>query len=69
MDELIVQVQDELKLHKHLNNKDIQEAFLQCDKDGAGILDKEKFLGLCDSLSVPTNTNLLNKVRREEWCV
>ncbi|NWR56230.1 EFHC1 protein, partial [Bucorvus abyssinicus] len=62
LDELIMQVQDELNLHKHLNNKDIQEAFLQCDKDGAGILDKEKFLGLCDSLSVPTNTSLLNKL-------
>ncbi|NWI66361.1 EFHC1 protein, partial [Todus mexicanus] len=61
-DELIVQVQEELKPHKHLNNKNIQEAFLQCDKDGSGILDKEKFLAICNSLSVPTNSVLLNKL-------
>uniref|UniRef100_A0A8B9G1S3 EF-hand domain containing 1 n=1 Tax=Amazona collaria TaxID=241587 RepID=A0A8B9G1S3_9PSIT len=64
-DELTVHVQEELKPHKHLNNKNIQEAFLQCDKDGSGVLDKAKFLSLCDSLSVPTNTTLLNKVRRK----
>lgn len=62
LDELIVCVQEELKPHNHLNNKNIQEAFLQCDKDGSGILDKAKFLSLCDSLSVPTNTTLLNKL-------
>ncbi|XP_076188714.1 EF-hand domain-containing protein 1 isoform X4 [Aptenodytes patagonicus] len=62
MDELIVQVQEELKLHKYLNNKSIREAFLQCDKDGSGILDKAKFLALCDSLSVPTNSFLVNKL-------
>ncbi|NXK10876.1 EFHC1 protein, partial [Herpetotheres cachinnans] len=62
LDELIVQVQEELKLRKYLNNKNIQEAFLQCDKDGSGILDKTKFLALCDSLSVPTNAILLNKL-------
>ncbi|NXN13466.1 EFHC1 protein, partial [Indicator maculatus] len=62
LDALIVQVQEELKLHEHLSNKNIQEAFLQCDEDGSGILDKAKFLALCKSLSVPTNTPLLNKV-------
>ncbi|KAM6273037.1 EF-hand domain-containing protein 1 isoform 3-T3 [Spheniscus humboldti] len=62
MDELIVQVREEMKLHKYLNNKSIQEAFLQCDKDGSGILDKAKFLALCDSLSVPTNSFLVNKL-------
>ncbi|NXT23015.1 EFHC1 protein, partial [Syrrhaptes paradoxus] len=62
LDELIMQVQEELKLHKHLNNTNIQEAFLQCDKDGSGILDKATFLSLCDSLSLPTNTILLNKL-------
>ncbi|KFP43916.1 EF-hand domain-containing protein 1, partial [Chlamydotis macqueenii] len=62
LDELVVQVQEELKLHKHLNNKNIREAFLQCDEDGSGILDKARFLALCDSLSVPTNTFLINKV-------
>ncbi|KFP34192.1 EF-hand domain-containing protein 1, partial [Colius striatus] len=62
LDELIVQVQEELKLQKHLNNKNIWEAFLQCDKDGSGTLDKAKFLAVCDSLSVPTNTILINKL-------
>ncbi|NXX43520.1 EFHC1 protein, partial [Tricholaema leucomelas] len=62
LDALIVQVQEELKLHKHLNNKNIQEAFLQCDKDGSGILDKAKFVALCNSLSVPTNAIHLNKL-------
>ncbi|KAM6355350.1 EF-hand domain-containing protein 1-like [Podargus strigoides] len=62
LDELIVQVQEELKPHKNLDNKNIWEAFLQCDKDGSGLLDKAKFLALCDSLSVPTNTSLVNKL-------
>ncbi|KFZ52825.1 EF-hand domain-containing protein 1, partial [Podiceps cristatus] len=62
LDELIVQVQEELKLHENLNNKNIREAFLQCDKDGSGILDKAKFLALCDSSSVPTNAFPVNKV-------
>jgi len=63
-----VQVQEELKLHKYLDNKNIQEAFLQCDTDGSGVLDKAKFLALCDSLSVPTNAVLVNKVRRKGCC-
>ncbi|XP_074720779.1 EF-hand domain-containing protein 1 [Strix uralensis] len=62
LDELIVQVQEELNLHKNLNKKNIQEAFLRCDKDGSGTLDKAKFLALCDSLGVPTNIILLNKL-------
>ncbi|NXQ86574.1 EFHC1 protein, partial [Nyctibius grandis] len=62
LDELIVQVQEELKFYKHLNNKNIREAFLQCDKEGSGTLDKATFLALCDSLSVPTNIILLNKL-------
>ncbi|KAM6323523.1 LOW QUALITY PROTEIN: EF-hand domain-containing protein 1-like [Aegotheles albertisi] len=61
LDELTAQVQEELKLHKYLNNKNIQEVFLQCDKDGSGILDKAKFLAICDSLSVPTNACLVHK--------
>ncbi|NXW41201.1 EFHC1 protein, partial [Nyctiprogne leucopyga] len=62
LDELIVQVQEEMKLHKHLNNKNIWEAFFQCDKDGSGILDKAQFLALCDSLRVPTNVLVVNKL-------
>ncbi|KFQ24830.1 EF-hand domain-containing protein 1, partial [Merops nubicus] len=61
LDEFIMQAQEELKLHQHLDKKNIQEAFLQCDKDGSGTLDKATFLGLCESLSVPTNTTLLSK--------
>lgn len=68
LDELIGQVQEELKLHKYLNNKNIRETFLQCDKGGSGILDKAEFLSLCNSLSVPTNTILLNKVRKKGCC-
>ncbi|XP_009566498.2 EF-hand domain-containing protein 1 isoform X1 [Cuculus canorus] len=62
LEELIPQVQEELKLHKSLNNKNIWEAFLQCDKDGCGILDKAQFLALCDSLSVPTSAILVHKL-------
>ncbi|XP_009869295.1 PREDICTED: EF-hand domain-containing protein 1, partial [Apaloderma vittatum] len=62
LDELIVQVQEEMKLHKYLNNKNIHEAFLQCDKDGSGILDKAKFVDLCNSLSVPTSAMVLSKL-------
>ncbi|KAM6279843.1 EF-hand domain-containing protein 1 isoform 3-T3 [Porphyrio hochstetteri] len=62
LDELIVQVQEELKLREYLNNKNIEEAFLQCDKDGSGTLNRETFLDLCNRLNVPTNTTLLNKL-------
>ncbi|NXN35087.1 EFHC1 protein, partial [Rhinoptilus africanus] len=62
LDELIGQVQGELKLQKSLNNKNIREAFLQCDEDGSGILDKGKFLDLCDSLGVPTKAFLVTKL-------
>ncbi|XP_035176276.1 EF-hand domain-containing protein 1 [Oxyura jamaicensis] len=62
LDELIVRVQEELKLHNYLNNSSIREAFLRCDKDDSGVLDKAKFLSLCDSLSVPTNAVLVNKL-------
>ncbi|XP_067150955.1 EF-hand domain-containing protein 1 [Apteryx mantelli] len=62
LDELIVQVQEELKLHNYLNNRNIQEEFLQHDKDGSGILDKGEFLALCDSLNVPTSDVLVNKL-------
>ncbi|NXH13496.1 EFHC1 protein, partial [Bucco capensis] len=62
LDELIVKAQEELKLHKYLNNLNIQEAFLQCDKDGSGIMDKAHFLTLCDSLSVPISSTHLSKV-------
>ncbi|KAM6323528.1 EF-hand domain-containing protein 1 [Aegotheles albertisi] len=62
LDELTAQVQEELKLHKYLDNKNIQEVFLQCDKDGSGILDKAKFLAICDTLSVPTNACLVHKL-------
>ncbi|NWW89265.1 EFHC1 protein, partial [Rhynochetos jubatus] len=62
LDELIAQVQEELNLHKYSNNKNVRETFLQCDKDGSGILDKAKVLALCNSLSVPTDNVLLNKV-------
>ncbi|NXS55251.1 EFHC1 protein, partial [Brachypteracias leptosomus] len=62
LDELLVQVQEELKLHKHLDNKKVQEVFLQPDKDGSGTMDKATFVELCNSLGVPTNTVLLKKL-------
>uniref|UniRef100_A0A8C3PHK5 EF-hand domain containing 1 n=1 Tax=Calidris pygmaea TaxID=425635 RepID=A0A8C3PHK5_9CHAR len=62
LDELIGQVREELKLHKSLDGKIMREAFCQCDEDGCGILDKAKFLALCDSLGVPTNASLVNKL-------
>ncbi|XP_069706940.1 EF-hand domain-containing protein 1 isoform X2 [Phaenicophaeus curvirostris] len=62
LEELILQVQEELKLQKSLNNKNIWEAFLECDKDGSGILDKAQFLALCNSLSVPTSAVLVHKL-------
>uniref|UniRef100_A0A8C6ZA20 EF-hand domain containing 1 n=1 Tax=Nothoprocta perdicaria TaxID=30464 RepID=A0A8C6ZA20_NOTPE len=62
LDELIVQVQEELKLHNYLNNRNIQEKFHQRDQDGSGILDKGEFLALCNSLNVPTSNVLVNKL-------
>ncbi|XP_008498041.2 EF-hand domain-containing protein 1 [Calypte anna] len=62
LDELIAQVQEELRHHKYLNNRDIWEAFLQCDKDGSGIMDKAKFFSLCENLSVPTSATLVSKL-------
>uniref|UniRef100_A0A8C6Z6E6 EF-hand domain containing 1 n=1 Tax=Nothoprocta perdicaria TaxID=30464 RepID=A0A8C6Z6E6_NOTPE len=64
LDELIVQVQEELKLHNYLNNRNIQEKFHQRDQDGSGILDKGEFLALCNSLNVPTSNVLVNKKQK-----
>ncbi|NWI95320.1 EFHC1 protein, partial [Pitta sordida] len=63
LDNLIEEVQKELKLcHKYLNTRKFHEAFHHSDKDGSGILDKGKFLDLCERLDVPTNTILLKKL-------
>ncbi|NXU49925.1 EFHC1 protein, partial [Turnix velox] len=62
LDELIEKVQEELKLNKSLDNRNIWKAFLQRDENGSGILDKDKFLALCDSLGVPTKDFLVNKL-------
>ncbi|NXA10340.1 EFHC1 protein, partial [Sapayoa aenigma] len=63
LDMLIEEVQKELKLrHKYLNTRKFHEAFHHIDKDGSGILDKGKFLDLCEKLDVPTSTILLKKL-------
>ncbi|NWI58884.1 EFHC1 protein, partial [Calyptomena viridis] len=63
LDNLIEEVQKELKLsHKYLNTRRFHEVFHLSDKNGSGILDKGKFLDLCEKLEVPTSTILLKKL-------
>ncbi|KAJ7421287.1 EF-hand domain-containing protein 1 [Willisornis vidua] len=63
LDDLIEEVQKELKLrHNYLNTRKFHEAFHHSDNDGSGLVDKGKFLDLCDRLEVPTSTILLKKL-------
>ncbi|XP_005502918.2 EF-hand domain-containing protein 1 [Columba livia] len=62
LDDLIVQVREELKLHKHLNIDNVRKELLQCDQDGSGIVDKGTFLAALESTCVPTNALLVNKL-------
>ncbi|NWW75673.1 EFHC1 protein, partial [Climacteris rufus] len=62
LDDLIVEVQKELKLQDPFNTRKFHEAFHHFDKDGSGFLDKAKFLNVCDRFNVPTSTILLKKV-------
>ncbi|NXG24521.1 EFHC1 protein, partial [Grallaria varia] len=63
LDDLIEEVQKELKLHhNYLNTRKFHEAFHDIDNDGCGIVDKTKFLDLCERLEVPTSTLLLKKL-------
>ncbi|NXG11865.1 EFHC1 protein, partial [Sakesphorus luctuosus] len=67
LDDLIEEVQKELKLHhNYLNTRKFHEAFHHSDNDGSGLVDKGKFLDLCDRLEVPTSTILLKKLI--EYC-
>ncbi|KFP78272.1 EF-hand domain-containing protein 1, partial [Acanthisitta chloris] len=68
LEELIARVQKELKLQKYLNFVDIHKAFLQCDEDGSGTLDKGKFLSLCENLNVPTSNILLMQLMDQCAC-
>ncbi|NXK91004.1 EFHC1 protein, partial [Formicarius rufipectus] len=63
LDDLIEEVQKELKLHhNYLNTRKFHEEFHHMDKDGSGIVDKGKFLDLCDKLEVPISTIRLKKL-------
>ncbi|NXY19486.1 EFHC1 protein, partial [Atrichornis clamosus] len=68
LDDLIVEVQKDLKLQEPFNTRNFHEAFHHCDKDGSGLLDKGKFLDVCDKFNVPTSTILLKKVRQKGCC-
>ncbi|NWV07111.1 EFHC1 protein, partial [Ptilonorhynchus violaceus] len=62
LDDLIVEVQKQLKLQEPFNSRQFHEAFHHCDKDGSGFLERAKFLNVCDRFNVPTSTILLKKL-------
>ncbi|XP_014728395.1 PREDICTED: EF-hand domain-containing protein 1 [Sturnus vulgaris] len=62
LDDLIVEVQKELKLQEPFNTRQFHEAFHHFDKEGSGFLDKARFLNVCDRFHVPTSTILLKKL-------
>lgn len=64
VEEIVKQVQEQLKHHNYLSNSSMREAFLHHDKDGSGFLDKAEFFALCDRFNVPVSDALVNKVRR-----
>ncbi|NWV31567.1 EFHC1 protein, partial [Grantiella picta] len=68
LDDLIVEVQKQLKLLEPFNTKQFHEAFHHFDKEGSGFLDKAKFLNVCDRFQVPTSTILLKKVSWKGCC-
>uniref|UniRef100_A0A8C5TKP6 EF-hand domain containing 1 n=1 Tax=Malurus cyaneus samueli TaxID=2593467 RepID=A0A8C5TKP6_9PASS len=69
LDDLIVEVQKELKLQEPFNTRKFHEAFHHFDKEGSGFLDQTTFLNICDRFHVPTSTILLKKVRWKGSCV
>ncbi|NXU11158.1 EFHC1 protein, partial [Pardalotus punctatus] len=62
LDDLIMEVQKELKLLDPFNTKKFHEEFHHFDKEGSGFLDKTRFLNICDRFHVPTSTILLKKL-------
>uniref|UniRef100_A0A8C4W8B5 EF-hand domain containing 1 n=1 Tax=Gopherus evgoodei TaxID=1825980 RepID=A0A8C4W8B5_9SAUR len=65
LEELVKQVQEQLKHHNYLSNSSMREAFLHHDKDGSGFLDKAEFFALCNRFNLPVSDALVNKVRRQ----
>ncbi|XP_065257777.1 EF-hand domain-containing protein 1 [Emys orbicularis] len=62
LEELVKQVQEQLKHHNYLSNSSMREAFLHHDKDGSGFLDKEEFFALCNRFNLPVSDALVNKL-------
>ncbi|KYO34405.1 EF-hand domain-containing protein 1 [Alligator mississippiensis] len=62
LEELVMQVQDQMRQHNYLSNGSLREAFLLQDKDGSGFLDKAEFLALCTRFNLPISDALVNKL-------
>uniref|UniRef100_A0A8D2KVW6 EF-hand domain containing 1 n=1 Tax=Varanus komodoensis TaxID=61221 RepID=A0A8D2KVW6_VARKO len=64
LDALVVQIQEHMQRHNYLPDSNMQAAFLQQDKEGSGLLNKEEFFVLCDQFKVPVDDPAFQKVKR-----
>ncbi|XP_062974594.1 EF-hand domain-containing protein 1 isoform X2 [Elgaria multicarinata webbii] len=62
LDALAEQMQEHMRRHNYLPDSNMQAAFLQQDKDGSGLLNKEEFFALCDRFKVPVDDPLFQKL-------
>uniref|UniRef100_A0A670YAK6 EF-hand domain containing 1 n=1 Tax=Pseudonaja textilis TaxID=8673 RepID=A0A670YAK6_PSETE len=59
---VLEQIQEHMKRHNYLPDSSMQEAFLQQDKDGSGLLNKTEFFALCDHFKIPTDDPVFQKL-------
>ncbi|XP_044274934.1 EF-hand domain-containing protein 1 [Varanus komodoensis] len=62
LDALVVQIQEHMQRHNYLPDSNMQAAFLQQDKEGSGLLNKEEFFVLCDQFKVPVDDPAFQKL-------
>ncbi|EDV19218.1 EF-hand domain-containing protein 1 [Trichoplax sp. H2] len=59
LDELVRTIQAQLKRENYMNSHSLQEAFLQCDKDRSGRIDRDELATLCEKFNLPCDAQLL----------
>ncbi|XP_007430815.1 EF-hand domain-containing protein 1 [Python bivittatus] len=59
---LLEQIQEHMRRHNYLPDSSMQEAFLQQDKDGSGLLNKAEFSALCDHFKIPIDDPIFQKL-------
>nr|XP_056712805.1 EF-hand domain-containing protein 1 [Euleptes europaea] len=62
LEAVVAEMREHLQRHNYLPDSGLQEAFLQQDRDGSGLLDKAGFFNLCEHFKVPVDDPLFQKL-------